>query len=207
MSQESSFPPPPPPYGGTAQYGPPKRGRGPLVLVGVLGLVLIVVIALGAFVLLRNDDSQPAESKAPARAPESVQFRGVVKTEPNGCGGSTPATPPTADGTACDSDGIRYTLGKVELDGRHVSEVKADTGTDLSWIINLTLDDEGARLFRQLTTGLATKTPPQNQLAIVVEGRVVTAPTVMSPITDGKVQITGRFNQADAEKLVKEITG
>ena len=79
MSQENSFPPPPPPpsppYGGTPQYGPPKRSRGPLILVGVLGLVLIVVIAVGAFVLLRNDDSESADSKGPARAPESVQFR------------------------------------------------------------------------------------------------------------------------------------
>jgi preprotein translocase subunit SecD len=47
----------------------------------------------------------------------------------------------------------------------------------------LSLDQEGARLFGRLTTELAAQTPPKNRLAIVVRGRVVTAPTVTLPIT------------------------
>jgi preprotein translocase subunit SecD len=196
VSQQTPAPPPP-------QYdGQPKPNRGPLILIGVLGLVLIAVLALGAVVLLRNDD-KPAVTKVATRpaTPESVQFRSVLKAEPNGCSASTPA------GTACGSDGTRYTLGKVALDGTHVSEVKAAKGTDLAWVVNLTLDDEGGRLFEQLTAELSTKTPPQNQLAIVVRGRVVTAPTVMSPIPGGQVQISSNFTQSDAEKTAADITG
>ncbi|NEA31445.1 hypothetical protein [Streptomyces sp. SID13031] len=78
MSQPNQFPPPPPggpPYGGPPQYGPPqygpppKRSRGLLILIGALGLVLVVVIAIGAVVLLRaSDDSKPADGKSGARA-------------------------------------------------------------------------------------------------------------------------------------------
>ncbi|WP_328320872.1 hypothetical protein OHA70_22920 [Kribbella sp. NBC_00382] len=207
MSQQT-----PPPQYGPPQYGPPyagqpKRSRGPLILIGVLGLVLIVVLAIGAVVLLRNNDDKPAVDKVATRpsTPEAVQFRPVLKTEPNGCSASTTASP---DGTACGSDGTRYTLGTVALDGTHVSKVEAALPSNNStWVVNLTLDDEGSKSFEQLTAGLATKTPPQNQLAIVVRGKVVTAPAVMSAIPGGKVQISSNFTRADAEKTAADITG
>jgi preprotein translocase subunit SecD len=207
MSQQQ----PPPPQYGPPQYGPqyggqPKRSRGPLILIGVLGLVLIAVLAIGAVVLLRNNDDKPAVSKVATRpsTPEAVQFRPVLKAEPNGCSASTSPSPA---GTSCGSDGTRYTLGTVALDGTHVSKVEAAQGPDLAWVVNLTLDDEGSKSFEQLTAGLATKTPPQNQLAIVVRDKVVTAPTVMSAIPGGKVQLSSNFTRADAEKTAADITG
>lgn len=176
-----------------------------MILVIVLGLVLVIVVAVVAVLLVRSDDSKPAAGKAGGRpsAPESVQFRSVIKTERGDC----TATPAPAD-TACDSEGNRYLLGKVELDGTRVTEVKAAAAQgDTAWIVNLSLDDEGSQSFARLTTELAAKTPPQNQLAIVVNGRVVSAPTVMSPITGGKVQISSNFTKQDAEKLADDITG
>lgn len=191
---------PPPQYG-----GPPKRNRGPLLVIGVLVLVLVVVLVAGVVVLLRISDSNQSGSTPTTKpAPEAVQFRRIVKTEPGACA-TTSATTTTPDGTACGSDGVRYTLGKVELDGSRVSEVKAALRD--TWYVGLSLDQEGARLFDRLTTDLAAQTPPQNQLAIVIHGRVVTAPTVSAPITGGKVEITGNFTKKDAEKLVAEITG
>lgn len=216
MSQQNPPPPPPnggPPYGappqyGTPQYGPPpKRGRGPLILIGVLVVVLLVVLAVGAVVLLRaNDDSKPPESKTVTRpsTPAALQFRPVLKAEPNAC--SESATPAT-DGTVCGVDKTRYTLGEVELDGTHVVEVKPGQSQDTaSWLVNLTLDDEGARTFEQLTAAVSAKTAPQNQLAILVRGRVVIAPTVMSAIPGGKVQITAKSRE-EAEKIATDITG
>ncbi|MEV8373101.1 hypothetical protein AB0P21_10220 [Kribbella sp. NPDC056861] len=208
MSQPSSYPPPP--YGGTPQDGPPKRSRGPLVLVIVLGLVLIATVVVGAVVLLGRDDSKSASggSAGVPASPESLRFRSVLNTEPNACNASTPAKP--GSNTACGADGTRYTLGPVALDGTHVAEVRTDQNQgsgDPSWQVNLTLDTEGEATFTKLTTELATKNPPQNQLAIVVRGKVVSAPTVMSAITGGKVQITAQFTKADADKLAADITG
>lgn len=171
----------------------------------VLGIVLIAVLGVGAVLLLRTDDSGSSTGGAPAATPEAVQFRAVLKTEPGGC---TASTSPSAEGTACGPDGIRYTLGEVELDGTHVSEVKQPVFRDASgWTVGLSLDHEGAQTFSRLTTELSKKTPPQNQLAIVVRGRVVTAPAVMSPITGGQLEITSNYTKQEAEQLVKDITG
>ncbi|MEV6417858.1 hypothetical protein [Kribbella sp. NPDC051718] len=214
MSQQPPPPPrpqdgPPPPYG-TPQYsGQPSRNQGPLIVTFiVLGLVLVGILVTGGVLLLRNNnDDKPAVEKVATRpsAPDAVQFRPVLKTEPNGCSASTPTT---STDTACDADGIRYTLGKVALDGTHVSEVTAALApNNLSWVVNLTLDDQGSKAFGQLTAGLATKTPPQNQLAIVVRGKVVTAPSVMSAITGGKVELASNFTRTEAEQTVADITG
>jgi preprotein translocase subunit SecD len=205
MSQ-SSFPPP---QYGPPQYGPlgvpPKRSRAPLILVIVLGVVLVVVLAVGAVVLFRADTSSEGKGSTRAATPEAVQFRPVLAAEQGGC----TATPsPSADSTACGPDGVRYTLGKVELDGTHVSEVKpAGSEGSGGWIVGLTLDDEGSQKFSRLTSELTSKPAPQNQLAIVVRGRVITAPTVMSAITGGKVEISSDFTQQEAEQLAEEITG
>ncbi|MFG1814446.1 hypothetical protein ACGFIF_11815 [Kribbella sp. NPDC049174] len=106
-------------------------------------------------------------------------------------------------------DGYNYVLGKTELDGNHVTEVKASQSPDAGgWQVNLTLDDEGAKLFGTLTADLATKTPPLNQIAIVVRGQVAAAPAVQSAIPGGKIQITGgTYDQKTAEDLAKKITG
>lgn len=208
MSEQTPPPQYGPPYGGQ-----PKRNRGPLILIVAMGLVLIAVLAIGAIVLLRNNDDKPAVDKIATRpsTPEAVQFRPVLKAEANGCSASTSPSPspsPSPNGTSCGSDGTRYTLGKVALDGTHVSKVEAALASNNSaWVVNLILDDEGSKSFEQLTAGLATKTPPQNQLAIVVRGKVVTAPAVMSAIPGGKIQLSSNFTRADAEKTAAEITG
>ncbi|GAA3596000.1 SecDF P1 head subdomain-containing protein [Kribbella ginsengisoli] len=203
MSQQT------PQYSGQQYNGQPSRNQASLIVMFVvLGLLLVGILVTGGVLLLRNnnDDGKPAVEKVATRpsTPEAVQFRPVVKAEPNGCGAST--TTASAD-TACGSDGIRYTLGKAGLDGTHVTEVVAAQSPDkVAWVVNLTLDDEGSKAFAQLTAGLATKMPPENQLAIVVRGKVVTAPTVMSEITGGKVQISAK-TRAEAEKTAADITG
>jgi preprotein translocase subunit SecD len=104
---------------------------------------------------------------------------------------------------------MRYTLGKVELDGSNVTDVKAaiqDNGAG-GWYVGLTLDSKGATLFEQLTAALAKQTPPANQLAIVVRGEVATAPSVQSAIVGGKVEISGGYDRDSAEQLATKITG
>jgi preprotein translocase subunit SecD len=199
-------------------YGaPPQRNRGPLVLVGVLVLVLIAALAVGGvLVFKRLNESDPEaaapgyKSAAPApatkpAAPDAVEFRRVLKAEAGGCASASPAA---SSPTVCGLDGYNYVLGKVELDGRHVTEVQAAQSTDaLGWHVNLTLDDEGAKLFETLTTDLSTKNPPLNQVAIVVRGQVAAAPAVQSAIPGGKLQITGKYTKQTAEDLAKQITG
>jgi preprotein translocase subunit SecD len=168
------------------------------VLVGVLALVLVAVVVAGVVVVLRLVDDKPAA----AATPQAVEFRRVLTAAQGTCASPLPK------GIVCDPNGMRYTVGKVELDGSHVSEVKVVQSLDHpGWYIALTLDGQGARAFATLTTQLAALQPPKNQLAIVVGGQVAAAPTVTSAITGGHVQISGNYTKKDAEALAAKITG
>ncbi|MET9314616.1 hypothetical protein ABZX12_22620 [Kribbella sp. NPDC003505] len=202
-------PPQQPPYPGFPPPAP-RRTWVPLVIVGGLLLVLVAVVATGLVVFLNRDhDGKPrASSSTPAGRtkpsdPAAVEFRRVLTVAQGTC--STPAR----SGTACDDQGNRYTLGKVELDGRNVSEVKAaiqQNGAS-GWYVGLTLDAQGAKLFEQLTAAVAQQQPPANQLAIVVRGQVVAAPSVQSAIPGGKIEISGSYTRDTAEELAAKITG
>ncbi|MFG1910711.1 hypothetical protein [Kribbella sp. NPDC048928] len=188
--------------------GPPKQSRGPLLLVGGLVLLLVLVVGTAVVLIANRGDGKPSASNSSAAHtkpsdPKAVEFRRVLNSKTGTC------PSPAASGTACDDDGMIYTLGKVELDGSHVSKVKAgnDPAQGASWTIAISLDHEGAKLFGDLTASLAKQSPPANQLAIVVHGRVVAAPTVQSAIPGGQIQISGNFTRADAEALVKQMTG
>ncbi|RZU14248.1 hypothetical protein EV645_5114 [Kribbella rubisoli] len=186
---------------------PPKRSRGLVLLVSGLVLLLGVIIAAAVIVIVnRGDDGKQPTSEPSARTkpsdPTAVEFRRVLSAKPGTCPSPTPA------GTSCDDKGTVYTLGKVELDGSNVSEVKAAMQENgAGWSIGLTLDSKGAILFEQLTAALAKELPPKNQLAIVVRGQVVTAPAVQSPISGGKLEISGGYTRDSAEELVTKITG
>ncbi|WP_157963582.1 SecDF P1 head subdomain-containing protein [Actinocorallia populi] len=52
-----------------------------------------------------------------------------------------------------------------------------------------------------------TRAQRGKQIVVVVNGEVVAAPWVDSPITGGEVVITGRFTRSDAERLVHDLTG
>ncbi|WP_405062262.1 hypothetical protein OG474_11630 [Kribbella sp. NBC_01505] len=190
----------PPPQPGT----PIKRSRGPLVLVLVLVVVLVAAVAGIAVILLTrtNESDKPSEPK-PAAA-DTLEFRKVLKAEPNAC-----TKGPQAANVRCDDEGTRYTLGQVELEGSHVTKVEAAPSTNgaLGWYISLTLDSRGAKAFATLTAALAEQVPPKNQLAIVVKDKVVSAPAVSGPISDGQVQISGTFTSTEAKKLAADITG
>jgi preprotein translocase subunit SecD len=192
-------------------YGvPPQRNRGPLVLVGVLVLVLVTLLAVGGVLLFKRLNRPDPPAAVPATkpaSPDAVEFRRVLKAEAGGCASASPSAS-ASEPTVCGPDGYNYVLGKVEFNGSHVTEVKAAQSTDnLGWLINLTLDSAGAKLFETLTADLSTKQPPLNQLAIVVRGQVVAAPAVQSAIPGGKLQIAGTYTKQTAEALAKQITG
>ncbi len=98
------------------------------------------------------------------------------------------------------SDGeLLYRLGPAEVVGADVDDARAEfdqTGT--SWMVTLELTGSGTRAFADVTTRLATE---QKQLAIVLDRRVESAPSVQQAITDGRAQITGQFTEQEAKDL------
>ncbi len=66
--------------------------------------------------------------------------------------------------------------------------------------VALQFDDEGTKLFADLTQRSVGK-----QIAILIDGAIVTAPTVQTEILNGQAVITGNYTIATANALVKRL--
>jgi preprotein translocase subunit SecD len=64
---------------------------------------------------------------------------------------------------------------------------------------------KGAKAFADVTTYLYKQKAPQNQLAIALDGLVVSAPRINEPILGGNAQITGSFTPEEAKNLAEVL--
>lgn len=94
--------------------------------------------------------------------------------------------------------------GTVFMTGDAVQDAKAvttqDTYGNSEYVVQLTLTDEGAKIFADVTTENVG-----NYLPIVYDGEVISYPKVQSAITGGVATISGMSNFADAEALATQI--
>ncbi len=115
---------------------------------------------------------------------------------------------------ACDSSGDKYALDVAKIQGTQVSNAIAELSTTSNeWVVELTLKSGGAAAYGTLTSDLYNKYYTAggdnsstndfwlDTIAIVLDGNVVTAPEIISPIPGGTSQITGNFTQASATQL------
>lgn len=115
-----------------------------------------------------------------------------------------------ADGpiVACDRNGgAKYILDKAEVLGRQVSEATAgiDQQGGNAWFVSLVFDGEGTKAFADITARVTSLASPQNQVAIVLDGLVVSAPRINEAIPSGNAQITGSFTQLEAQDLANVL--
>jgi preprotein translocase subunit SecD len=120
----------------------------------------------------------------------------------------TGADAPTDVIVACSRTGAsKYILAPAEVLGRQVS--KATAGIDQqgasAWYVLLTFNGEGTKAFGALTARVTTLASPQNQVAIVLDGLVVSAPSINEAIPSGNAQITGSFSQLEAQDLANVL--
>ncbi len=113
--------------------------------------------------------------------------------------------------TCDDISSVKYILGPVEVSGETISDathglVTTSTGASTGqWAVNIVFNDEGTTQFAQVTTRLIALSGVQNQFAIVLDGRVISAPTTNAAITDGRPQITGSFTEASSKYLADQL--
>ena len=112
----------------------------------------------------------------------------------------------------CDfSNTVKYILGPVEVFGSDISNAGANlvttsTGaTTGQWAVDLSFNAKGTKDFGDVTTRLNGLSGSQNQFAIVLDGKVLTAPATNAAITNGSAQITGGFTQASAKTLADQL--
>jgi preprotein translocase subunit SecD len=93
-------------------------------------------------------------------------------------------------------------LSPTRLTGDIISSATAEVDKEKGgWMISFNLTDAATKSFADLTTELQGQTSPLNQLAIVLDYRIESYPSVNTPITEGKGQITGSFDKQRAQDL------
>jgi len=107
----------------------------------------------------------------------------------------------------CDADGtVKYILGPVELDGSSIDDatfgLQQNNGL---WAVNLSFDSEGTQTFGEISQRLYGAQAPLNQFAFVLDGYVLSAPSMNGVILDGKPSITGSFTQETAKVLADQL--
>jgi len=93
-------------------------------------------------------------------------------------------------------DGAAYLLGKLYVSGKDLS--KADTTFDQfgKAAVSLKFNTDGAKLFDEATAANVGK-----QIAIALDGIIISAPVVQQRISGGEAQITGKFSTPEATRL------
>ncbi|WP_328595338.1 protein translocase subunit SecD [Actinomadura macrotermitis] len=112
----------------------------------------------------------------------------------------------------------KYILGPVRVDGKNVTSADAmppnAQQASASWSVGLKFDGKGAKDFGAVTTEAsqayqASPNSPQAQVAIVLDGQVVSAPSISrGAITGGSASIDGppeSFDQAYATNLANVL--
>ena len=124
---------------------------------------------------------------------------------------------PYAQTISCDDSGGKYALDVAKVLGEEATNATAELSTTSNqWEVILTLDNAGTSAFGALTTAQYNQYYPGaqagneddvvlDQIAIVLDGNVVSAPETDAAITAGSAQITGNFTQAQAEELAAEL--
>ena len=104
----------------------------------------------------------------------------------------------------------KYILDVAKVNGNQLTGTTAmlNPNSGTQWQINFSLNGAASTAFGNLTSTMFTKytnngtpTSPLDQFAIVLDGKVISAPDVQQPITTGSGQITGNFTQASATQL------
>ncbi|KQX11138.1 preprotein translocase subunit SecD [Streptomyces sp. Root431] len=112
---------------------------------------------------------------------------------------------PTEPTVACgeDNPGVwaKYLLGPAEVEGKDVDDAKGQFDQQRGmWIVTMDFTDEGSKKFQSITGKLSQQADPQNRFAIVLDGQVVSAPSVRQTLS-ASAEISGNFNQESAQDL------
>jgi preprotein translocase subunit SecD len=116
---------------------------------------------------------------------------------------------------SCDGSGVKYVLGAPIVQGTDLKSPSAAlSSTNNQWVVTFNLDGVGSKAFGDKTTQMVNayynsssgqETSVLDQFAIVLDGKVVSAPLVQQAIVGGSGQITGNFTQKTATNLANVL--
>ena len=201
-----------------------RRRRWPAVLAAAAA-VAAVAVPVGLTQLGDDGDDgtgidrgTASQPPAPPAGPAAFQVRvvGLTSTVPRRadpewqelaaftCPASPTAAPAAEAQLACDAEGTKYLLGNAAVEGGVVSAQAIRAQGTIGWTVALQLDDEATGEFRDLTRELAGSPA---QVALVLDGEVLSAPTIVSVIDSGQLQLGGDFTKTEASELAARLRG
>lgn len=109
--------------------------------------------------------------------------------------------------TTTDADGNTIPDGDIILTGSDVDEASTgatqdETTGEYTWMVTLSLNDDGAEKFYEATSELYSSS---GTISIWMDNTLVSAPTVNAVISDGQATITGDFTYESAKELADQI--
>jgi preprotein translocase subunit SecD len=130
---------------------------------------------------------------------------------------STAWDDPNSQIVSCDPSGAKYVLAVAPVLGEQVTSANATLDTQTGqWVVQFNLNGKGTRAFANLTTMMldnyssgGNPTSVLDLFAIVLDGKIVSAPAIQQAITGGQSQISGPttspFTQNQATKLANVL--
>lgn len=103
----------------------------------------------------------------------------------------------------CDDQGIKYLLSPSLIEGTELAG--ADAGipqSQFDWVVSLDFDSSGTSKFTEISRALYGT---EKQFAIVLDGQVLSAPTMDAVITNGRAEISGNFTEQSATSLATSL--
>lgn len=190
----------------------------------LLAAALTAPLALGAC----SGDDSPKQSDPgdDAASHSSVEFRRVVSTSSSQKSCTTVPDEPAEEACtalhdfscpadaqyldddlvlACGTGAYRkeaFLLGKAEIT-RGIESAEAGKPEDHGWVIDLTLSSDATKTFAELTADLAGT---GRQVALVADGKVISAPAPATTIEDGRIRLElGDVGQKAASDLAEKL--
>ncbi len=100
----------------------------------------------------------------------------------------------------------KYILGPSEVNGKDVKKSQAVINQQSGqWVVNMEFTGSGSKKFASTTSKLKDQQSPMNQFAIVLDGDVVSAPSVSSTLSSN-AEISGSFTQQSAQDLANVLS-
>jgi preprotein translocase subunit SecD len=103
----------------------------------------------------------------------------------------------------------KYLLSAAMIEGNELDDADAVIPQNqVNYVVSLDFNGAGTDAFSKISEALVCPSgtvPPCRQFAVVLDGQVLSAPTMNSLITNGQAQIEGSFTQASAKSLATSL--
>ncbi len=97
----------------------------------------------------------------------------------------------------------KYLLSAAMIEGTDLDNAQAAIPqNDVTYVVQLDFNGAGTKAFTAISEALVGT---EKQFGIVLDGQVISAPTMDGLITDGRPQISGNFTQASAKSLATSL--